>query len=104
MRYLEHERAYWIPYFPTTFQKEKHNYFTRLAKNNNIICLQEIHGKHEFLQAIQVLAPQFRLFGTFIPNNLNAGGSAICIHKKNLLPEGAILQACGYLARAVITS
>ena len=64
--------------------EKTHTYFTRLTKNNDLICLQEIHGKDEFLQAIQVLAPQFRLYFTFIPNNLNAGGSAI-------LPEGAVV-------------
>ena len=90
MPYMEYERAYWTSSFPITFQEKKHNYFTRLTKNNDIICLQEIHGKDEFLQAIQVLVPQFRLFGTFIPYNLNAGGSAVCIHK-NLVPEGAIV-------------
>ena len=47
----------------------------------NIICLQEVHGKNEFLQAIRVLAPRFRLFGTFLPDNENAEGSAICIHR-----------------------
>ena len=36
-------------------------------------------------------APRFRLFGTFIPGNENAGGSAICIHK-DLLPEDAIVS------------
>ena len=35
-------------------------------------------------------APRFRLFGTFIPDTENAGGSAIFIHK-DLLPEGAIV-------------
>ena len=30
--------------------------------NNNIVCLQEVHGKDEFLQASQVLAPRFRVF------------------------------------------
>ena len=49
-----------------------------------------VHGKDEFLQAIQVLAPRFRLFGTFLPDNENAGGSAICIHR-DLLPEDAIV-------------
>ena len=58
--------------------------------HNNIICLQEVHGKDEFLQAIQVLAPQFRLFGTFLSANENAGGSAICIHR-DLLPEEAVV-------------
>ena len=57
---------------------------------NKIVCHQEVHGKDEFLQAIQVLAPQFRLFGTFLSDNENAGGSAICIHR-NLLPEEALL-------------
>ena len=36
-----------------------------------------------------MLAPRFRLFGTFLPDNENAGGSAICIHR-DLLPEEAI--------------
>ena len=35
----------------------------------------------------QVQVPQLRLFGTFIPNNANAGGSTICI-RKSLLPDG----------------
>ena len=43
-----------------------------------------------FLQAIQVLAPRLRLFGTFLPDNENAGGSAICIHR-DLLPEETIV-------------
>ena len=31
-------------------------------------------GKMSSYQAIQVLAPRFRLSGTFMPNNVNAGG------------------------------
>ena len=42
------------------------------------------------LVLLTALAPQFRQNGTFVPNNSNAGGSAVCIHK-NLLPEGAIV-------------
>ena len=56
---------------PTSSQlsrKQKYNYFSRLIENNNI-CLQEAHRKDEFLQAIQVLAPRFQLYGTFIPDN-----------------------------------
>ena len=79
------------PTSPQLSRERKHNYITRLAKNNDIICLQEIHGKHEFLQTTRVYAPKFRLCGTFIPNNLNASGTAICI-RKNLLPEGAIIS------------
>ena len=48
-----------------------------------------MHGKDEYLQAIQVLAPRFRVL-VFFPENENAGGSAICIHK-DLLPEEAIV-------------
>ena len=49
-------RAYWITCFSTDFEG-KHIHFTRLIKNSDIICLQETHGKDEFLQAIQVSAP-----------------------------------------------
>ena len=68
----------------------KHNYFRRLIENNNIICLQEVHGKGEFLQAIQVLAPRFRLYGTLIPGNENVRGSAMCIHR-DVLPDDAVV-------------
>ena len=101
MRYLEYERAYWVSGSPQLYE-EKHAYFTRFAKENDVICRQGIHGKDEFLQAIQVLVPQFRLFGTFIPNKKSAGGSAICIHK-SLLPDGAIVthvitcQVCDHI-------
>ena len=33
----------------------KLDYFRRLIENNNVICLQEVHGKDEFLQTIQVM-------------------------------------------------
>ena len=61
-----------------------------MAKNNDINCLEETHGKDEFLQAVQVLFPQLRLFGTFTLKNFKAGGSAKFVHK-NLLPDGAIV-------------
>ena len=66
----------------------KLNCFGKLLENNNVICLQEVHEKDEFLQ--EVWTPRFKLFGTFIPGNENAGGSAICIHE-DLLPEDAIV-------------
>ena len=65
-------------------------YLKKLFDLNNIICLQEVHGKDEFLQAIQVLAPQFRFFGTFLLDNENAGGSAICI-RRDLPPEDSLV-------------
>ena len=61
-----------------------------LTENNNVICLQEVHGKDEFLQAIQVCCLRFRLYGTFRPGNANAGGSAIRIHK-DPLPDVAVV-------------
>ena len=64
---------------------------TSIARNNEIICLQETFGKDEFLQAVQVQYTQFWLFGTFTLNSVHAGGSAIFIHK-NLLPDGAIVN------------
>ena len=68
------------------------NNFKKLLDHNNIICLQEVHGKDEFLQAIQVLGPRFRFFGTFLPDNENAGGSAICIHRDLLLEDTLVTQ------------
>ena len=47
-------------------------------------------GKTSFFHALQIPALRFPLFGTFIPINANAGGSAICIHK-DLLPDGAVV-------------
>ena len=68
----------------------KPNHLEKLLDHNNIICLEEVHGKDEFLQDIQVLAPQFRSCGTFLPVNENAGGSAICIHRDLLLDEAIV--------------
>ena len=64
--------------------------FREAHPKQNVICLQDVHGKNDFLQAFSGVGPRFRLFGTFIPGNENAGGSAICIHK-DLLPEDAIV-------------
>ena len=71
-------------------QGAKTQLFRVVIENNTVICLQEVHGKNEFLQAIQVWAPRFRLFGTFMPGNENAEGSATCIHE-DPLPEDAVV-------------
>ena len=78
----------------SVFSKQKSrefklNYFKKLFDTNNILCLQEVHGKDEYLQDIQVLAPRFRFLVHF-PENENTGGSAICIHR-DILPEEAIV-------------
>ena len=79
----------------SVFSKQKNRdfklkYLKKLFINNNIVCLQEVHGKDEYLQAIQVLAPRFWFLGAFFPGNENARGSAICSHK-DILPEEAIV-------------
>ena len=43
-------------------RKLKLKFPRKLFDNKNILCLQEVHGKDEYLQAIQVLAPRFRFF------------------------------------------
>ena len=48
----------------SVFSKQKKRefklkYFKRLSDANNILCLQEVRGKDEYLQAFQVLAPRF---------------------------------------------
>ena len=46
--------------FSTQKNREfKLKYLKRFFDANNIICLQEVHGMDEYLQAIQVLAPRF---------------------------------------------
>ena len=76
----------------SVFSKQKNTLkcLKKLFDNNNILRLQEVHGRDEYLQAIQVLAPRFRFFRTFFPKIENAGGWAICMHK-DILPEEAIV-------------
>ena len=59
MCHLEYERDSWDPGFPYTIFQRKETQLLRLTKSNDIICLQEIHGKDEFLQTIQVVVPRF---------------------------------------------
>ena len=83
--------VWWDQFFSRQRNREfKLKYLEKLFDANNILCLQEVHGKDEHLQAIQVLAPRFRFFGTFIPDNENAEGSAIGNHR-DLLPEEALV-------------
>ena len=91
MYYLEHRGLVGSVFTSQRHREFKLKYLKRLFDANNLICLQEVHGKDEYLQAIQVLATQFQFFGTCIPDNENVGGSAICIHRDHL-PEGAIVS------------
>ena len=92
------------PVSPQSSRERRYNYFTRRTQNNEIVCLQEIYGKDEIFQAIQILAPRFWLYGTFIPNNVNAGGSAICIHKDLLSDEARVTHVVTCQSRDHIVS
>ena len=69
-----------------TSREQKHRYLKRLTDKNDVVCVQETHGKDEFMQPLQVLQTQFRMFGTFMSDNAHAGGSGMFI-RKNLLPD-----------------
>ena len=79
---------------PQLSREQKHKSFRRFIENN-IICV-EVHGKDEFLQAISVLAPRFRLYGAFAAGNANASGSAIRI-QTDLLLDDAFCNTCDHL-------
>ena len=57
-------------------REQKQIYVTRLARETISFVSKKTHGKDECLQAVQVQHSQFRMFGTFMLNNVNAGGSA----------------------------
>ena len=66
---------------------------------SDVVCVQETHGKDGFLQTPQVLRTQFRMFGTFMPDNAHAGGSGMFI-RKNLLPgRAAVTHEVTYQCR-----
>ena len=76
MRLMEYERASWLCCLLTTLQGTEADLPHTAGQKNDIICLQETHGKDEFLQSIPALHAQFRMFGTFMLNSVNAGGSS----------------------------
>ena len=64
-----------------TNEQRIQNQFSQKTLGQKQYFLQEVHGKDEFLQAIQVLVPHFQFSGIFLPDNENVEGSAICIHE-----------------------
>ena len=69
-------------FLPQSSRERKHNYFIRLyPEQRHRSVFKKLMERMKILQAVQVLAPRFRLYGTSIPNIVNAGGSALCIHK-----------------------
>ena len=93
------------PFSPQSSRERNYNYLLDTTRTRQrLVCLQEIHGKDENVQAIQILAPRFWLYGAFIPNNVNAGGSAICIHKDLLSDEARVTHVVTCQSRDHIVS
>ena len=57
---LEHQGSRWIS--KQKNREFKLKYLKRFFDADNIGCLQEVHGKDEYFQAIQVVGPRFRFF------------------------------------------
>ena len=64
MYYLEHQGLVGSVFSRQRKREFELKYLRRLF-DANIICLKEVHGKDNYLQAIQVLATQLQFFGTF---------------------------------------
>ena len=75
--YLEHQGSLWICFLQQRNREFEVKYFKKLLHTNNILCLQEVHGKDEYLQAVQVFVRDLGFYE-------NAGGSAICIRTNSL--------------------
>ena len=87
----------------SVFSKRKNRefklkYLKRLFDANNILCLQEVHGKDEYLQAIQVLAPRFRFFCTlFLITKTRE--DRLFLHSQGPSPCRGYCDTFGYLSR-----
>ena len=53
MYYLEHQGSRWIVFSSQKNREFKLTYLRKLFDNNNILCLQEVHGKDEYLQVLR---------------------------------------------------
>ena len=92
VHYVEHQRSLWICFFANKRTESSNaNISISSLTPTTFYVSRRYMVRDEHLQAIQVLAPRFKFLGTFIPENENAGGSAICTHT-DLLPEGAIVS------------
>ena len=59
--YLEHQGSHWIFSLQAKEQRIKLKYLKKFFETN-ILCLQEVDEKDEYLQAVQVLAPRLSFF------------------------------------------
>ena len=87
------------PVFFTIFQGKETQLLQTALPEHEFVCFQELHGKDELLQAVQVVASRFRPHGTFIPKNVNAGGPAICIQKDFLLDDALVTHIVNIRSR-----
>ena len=77
----------------------KLKYLKNLFTNNNTVCLEEVHGKDEYLQAIQVLAPRFSFFFFPFPKMKTQEDrlSALpqeCLSRFHLESRGVVRKVC----------
>ena len=59
MYYLEHQGCRWIVFSSQKNREPKLKFSGSSFDTSNILCLQEVRGKDEYLQAIQVFVPRF---------------------------------------------
>ena len=93
MRYLEYERASSdLQHLHNCPENRNTSLLRGLLRIMMSFAFKKFTGRMNSSRIFRfLLVPQFRLFGTLKPNNLNAGGSAICIHKKLFL-GGAVIS------------
>ena len=90
MYYLEHLGPCWICFLQTKEERVQTRLPQKKLLDHNNICLQEEHGKDEFLQAIQVLAPRFSTHLHIFLDNEHAEGSGFCTHWDLLLEDALV--------------
>ena len=89
MYYLEHQRSRWICVF---LRRRTENSNSNISKDPLTPTTLFVSRKcMEWTSISKLFKCWLRdFFGTFIPGNENAGGSAICIHRGLLLEEAVV--------------
>ena len=70
----------------------------RLHDSNDVICLQETHGKIEFLQALLVIR-SFTKVKAFVNDQVNTGGSPTIIRKTLLYDDTMVTHVTTQIGR-----
>ena len=75
-RVLEHQRS------AQRRHEKRLSVASQLMFCSDVLCLQETHGTHEYLQALAVIfLSGWILVGTFLADKKNAGGCAVLVRK-----------------------